>query len=720
MTTSTEVVQLSYWNFAVWWVIILVIHVVTGVYTALYAYCYFMLQDIYLNSYLESFQIGMPPLYHHAIAITHVTMSALHAMCIFLMLGGSLWQRSLAFTPWSSCNAETKRDKVETSRTNSMLLQSFTKVYSTISDRRGICGVNGDHFHAVLIVREVIETTLQTVQAYRMSMLLPRMLLNRFYVLLLVVNCWSSVVVHALFFRTDEARRRLVCITLNCILDFMTCMGVELIVLLSYAKDYNQQLFGFDDSLWRNDEWAARALNEFRMVVVVSWSDLASRALFALGLVMTTTNVKELLQRLPPRRNRINASHANAILVQQNLVDKSPLASAVPTFPEMSTRANRKILAKTNSYRAINLCTRTGRILLRLAHILFGVWGLLILGLHIHASMQPTLPQCFMQVRPWGASRPACYLVGLDCYTLAISGKKDEVEVKWGEFDSSTVVQLLIRHCPSLQVPDSISEFHGLHGIKVYNSTIVDWGESAALSNTNHPDIMSLYLARVNMTDGVLSKGFQSIDFPQNLNDIEFCVTNLHAVPDDLDIKWHKNALIQIEFSQLAFVPPVLLRLEPKYLALSGNQITDIPPEIFAIPTLSTLGLGLLNIQELPRNVTNLSPTLIAVFIDGTNISFFWPWVDKLITSEGWGVLLATDSPYCVDLVKIQDGTANAFSVPEYASILMDPSEANSPAIMYTVGCFGDVLPYYFIGLDDENMAISTPPPLVNPTAAKM
>ncbi|KAE9339571.1 hypothetical protein PR003_g10947 [Phytophthora rubi] len=437
MTTSTEVVQLSYWNFAVWWVIILVIHVVTGVYTALYAYCYFMLQDIYLNSYLESFQIGMPPLYHHAIAITHVTMSALHAMCIFLMLGGSLWQRSLAFTPWSSCNAETKRDKVETSRTNSMLLQSFTKVYSTISDR-------------------------------------------------------------------------------------------------------------------------------------------------------------------------------------------------------------------------------------------------------------------------------------------PISGKKDEVEVKWGEFDSSTVVQLLIRHCPSLQVPDSISEFHGLHGIKVYNSTIVDWGESAALSNTNHPDIMSLYLARVNMTDGVLSKGFQSIDFPQNLNDIEFCVTNLHAVPDDLDIKWHKNALIQIEFSQLAFVPPVLLRLEPKYLALSGNQITDIPPEIFAIPTLSTLGLGLLNIQELPRNVTNLSPTLIAVFIDGTNISFFWPWVDKLITSEGWGVLLATDSPYCVDLVKIQDGTANAFSVPEYASILMDPSEANSPAIMYTVGCFGDVLPYYFIGLDDENMAISTPPPLVNPTAAKM
>lgn len=61
---------------------------------------------------------------------------------------------------------------------------------------------------------------------------------------------------------------------------------------------------------------------------------------------------------------------------------------------------------------------------------------------------------------------------------------------------------------------------------------------------------MSLYLARVNMTDGVLPLGFQSTDFPQNLNDIELCVTNLRSLPDDLDLKWHQHALIQIEYSR--------------------------------------------------------------------------------------------------------------------------------------------------------------------------
>ncbi|KAJ8577470.1 hypothetical protein ON010_g1742 [Phytophthora cinnamomi] len=722
MTSPTEVVKLSYWNFAIWWAIILAVHVVTGIYTALYAYSYFELKDTYLNIYLVSNHIGMAPPYHPTIAIIHVAMSALHGICIFLMIAGSLWQRSLAFTPWRSCNVEVRQEQVKTTRTTSIILKSFTNVYTKVSDRHGFCGVNSDHFHAVLIIREVIETALQTVQAYRMSMLLPRTLLNRFYVLLMVVNCWSSVVVHSMFFRGDEARRRLACIILDCVLDLMACMGVELIVLLSYAKDYDRQSFGFDDSLWRNDEWAARALNEFRMVVVVSWSDLASRAMFALGLVMTTTNVKELLQCLPPKTNRVcqsdNVTHAD--FFQENGAKKLLASALLPKLPEISTPSTtswRKLLNAINSHRSTSVRTRSGRALLHTAHFVFGIWGFLVLGFHIYASVQPTLQQCLMQVRPWGASRPACYLVCLDCYTLQISGTKGEVEEKWSEFESSTVVQLLVRHCPSLEVPNSISSFHKVHGIKLYNSTIIEWGESAALSDTNHPDILSLYLARVNMTGGVLPIGFQSADFPQNLNDIEFCITNLQALPDDLNTKWPLHALIQIEYSQLKFVDPVLLRLEPKYLALTGNPITEIPPEVFEIPGLRTLGIGSLNIQELPRDVTNLSPTLNSVFMDWTNVSFFWPWGDELITLEGWGVLVATGSPYCVDLEKIQDGTANAFSaIPstEYASILMDPSDANLPPVIYTVECVGDDGPYYFIDLDDENMGISTPPPLVN------
>ncbi|KAL4171996.1 hypothetical protein KRP22_007172 [Phytophthora ramorum] len=713
---ATEVVTLSYWAFVVWWFIILNVHAVTGVYNALYAYCYWVLKDTYLNNYLDSFQIGMPPPYHHTIAVVHVAMSALHALCIVLMVGGSIWQRSLAFTPWASCSSSGNSAGKKPDRTNAIVMQTFSKIYVAISDRRGLCGVNGDHFHAILVCREMLETALQTVQAYRMSTLLPRTLLNRFYVLLLAVNCWSSAVIYSTVLKGDEARRRFVCIVLDCVLDLVACMGVELIILLSYVNDYTPEIRGFWDFLWHNDEWAARTLNEFRMVVVVSWSDLASRAIFSLGLVMTTTNMKELLQRLPKRANRVTQStysDGQRATITQASQDK--LNTVVPgeTEPSVDDKVPDSRLLK---HHGTNARGRARRVMLRAVHLLFGVWGVAVIGLHTHASLQPTLPQCLMQVRPWAVSRPSCYLAGLDCHTLGISGKVDEVEEKWSEFDSSTVVQLVIRHCPELEVPDIFREFDGLHGIKVYNSTIVDWGESAAITNANHPQIVSLYIARVNMTDGLLPVAFQSIDFPQKLHDIEICVTNLRELPNDLDTKWNAGATVQVEFSQLTSVPPALLRLEPSVLAVTGNPITELPSEIFEITSLITLGIGEINLNELPRSVTIVSPVLSLIFIQATSVSFFWSWADQLVAqSTMW---IATASPYCTDLEKIENGTATAFSVPptsEYSSILMDPSQESRQIILSDIYCneFGGLL--YPLAVEDFYLAISTPPELVRP-----
>lgn len=193
----TKGIYLSGWAFVFWWFVILVVHIVTCIYNALYAYCYLKLEDTFLNLYLDSFNIGMPSLYHLPVAIVHATMSALHCICILLMLVGSVWQRSLAFTPWSSCIPGSTNGFNNDRTTSSALFRSFSKAYTKITTPCGVCGVKGEYFYVVLISRELVETALQTVQAYRMSLLLPRMLLNRFYVTLLVVNCWSSVIVHS-------------------------------------------------------------------------------------------------------------------------------------------------------------------------------------------------------------------------------------------------------------------------------------------------------------------------------------------------------------------------------------------------------------------------------------------------------------------------------------------------------------------------------------------
>ncbi|KAL4102332.1 hypothetical protein PRIC1_006077 [Phytophthora ramorum] len=254
--------------------------------------------------------------------------------------------------------------------------------------------------------------------------------------------------------------------------------------------------------------------------------------------------------------------------------------------------------------------------MLPLVHLLFGVWGVMVLGLHIQASIQPQLAQCLLQVHPWAMSKPACYLAILDCHRLGIAGAKDEVEARWSEFDRSTVVTLVIRHCTALQVPDSIGDFHLTTGIKIYNSTINDWGETAAITNTNHPEMIWFYLVRVNVTDGRLPAGILSSNFPGYLYDLEFTYTNLRELPDDLDSKWLIGTTVYFEYSELTSIPLSLIRLQPYSISLTGSPITELPPEIFEIEGLTYMFMAGISIHELPRNVFNLSPDLVYAGFD--------------------------------------------------------------------------------------------------------
>ncbi|EGZ21958.1 hypothetical protein PHYSODRAFT_313914 [Phytophthora sojae] len=548
MESPSQYVDLSSWGFRLWWFILLSVHLVTFGYNASNGLFYYELESTYLYACLIYSGIGMPAEAHHTIANVNIAMAGMHGVCVLLMMTGSLRHRKLVFYPWQQ---------------------------ETVWGREGVLGVNGSNFHAILAARELLETALQTVQAYRMSWLLPRMLFNRFYLILLVLNCWSSVAIYSRLFRWNEVRKRLACLMCDCILDLVSCIGVPLTVVLSYIDDFDPKIQGFPLLIWYDDVWSASVLNEFQMVVVVSWSDLASRTIFSFGLIMTTTSMKKLLRR---------ASSA------------------------------------------------------------------MVLALHIQASCQPEVPQCVLQVHPWALSEPACYLAVLDCYRLGISGSNDEVEAKWSEFDRSTVVTLVIRHCPALEVPDMIGDFHLTTGIKLYNSTINHWGEPAALTIANHPELIWSYLVRVDVTDGIIP--VQGSDNIQFLYDLEFSHTSIH----DLDSKWLMGTTIYLEYSQLTAVPPVLLRLEPFSLSLRGNAISELPPEVFEVTGMTYLNVGGLPIQELPRNVSRLSPQLVYMNMANTNISFFWQWVDPFVERRlGQPVvsLAMRETPYCSDLDEI-------------------------------------------------------------------
>lgn len=343
-----------------WWFLLLGVHAVVAFFNALtlYGYYYWNLQDTYLNVLLVSFQIGLPLENGRAVAIVHIIMAVLHGFCILLMLGGSIWNRSLAFTPWASCTAEVKTEEVKSSdRTRSRITRSFTTVYAKVSDRHGLLGVNGRHFHTIQLCRELVETTLQTRQAYRMSMLLRRALLNRIYVVLIVMNCWAPAIVNTWLFKGDEACKRYTIILSDCALNLISYVGVAIIVIVGYTGDYDLTLWGFDYLTW---------YNELQMVIVVSWMDLATRSIFSLSLIATTTNMKELLQRLPHKKNRIGQS-----------VFTAPSSFDIATIKTIPSTRGRFFCYDSK------LLAQFEKLTLHSGHILFGIWGAVVLAFHI-------------------------------------------------------------------------------------------------------------------------------------------------------------------------------------------------------------------------------------------------------------------------------------------------------------------------------------------------
>ncbi|ETL26719.1 hypothetical protein L916_19651 [Phytophthora nicotianae] len=498
-----------------------------------------------------------------------------------------------------------------------------------------------------------------------MSKYLPRLLLNRFYVSLVAINCWSCIFVESRWFWKSEARRRFAVILCDVILNLVSTLGLPLIIVLSYLDMYRTEVLEFDFSILGDEVWAAHLLNEAQMVVVVSWPDLLSRVVFSLGLVSSTSDVKDLLRRGPNPAKEIN--------------DDSCMASGS------------QLLQQTSYYKEAGPQVHRRRRLLRFVYIANAAWGVVLLALHVHASLQEPLYECATQVRPMANILPSCYVVNFDCHALRISGRFDEVQSEWSKFDKGTSWTLRILHCSALEVPPSFVEFHGLQQIEVYNSTIVDWSADSAISSTNHPEMVVLSVVRVNMTDGLLPLGLQSQEFPPGLRQINFCETNLKTLPDDLDSNWPSGAGIYMENNKLTEIPAALAHLRPVYLMARGNPITQLPSELFE-GVLSYLTLGGTNLAELPQNVAEPSTALAYLDVTDTDIAFFRSWMEPLV-EDMLGVtplLAAGGTPYCSDLDAIMSGSSSKFTTPfetGQSTLLMNASVENWEYLLQAVDC---------------------------------
>uniref|UniRef100_K3WSA5 Uncharacterized protein n=1 Tax=Globisporangium ultimum (strain ATCC 200006 / CBS 805.95 / DAOM BR144) TaxID=431595 RepID=K3WSA5_GLOUD len=112
----------------------------------------------------------------------------------------------------------------------------------------------------------------------------------------------------------------------------------------------------------------------------------------------------------------------------------------------------------------------------------------------------PVLRQCLSQVRPWRKTEPVRALVLIHCYDSAINGAKEDVDAQLNRLDPGIVAQILIRHCPTLEMAPIIQQFSQMPILKVYNSSITERSADSALTHMSHPNLSNRSVICISVT----------------------------------------------------------------------------------------------------------------------------------------------------------------------------------------------------------------------------
>lgn len=480
----------------------------------------------------------------------------------------------------------------------------------------------------VYITREVIETTLQSLQAYRTSLLIAGVYVNRVYVIMISANCWSTpIALH--FLEHNPPLARFICLLMDIALDFISTVGIPLTLVVPYLKTYSSQSKNFDSWLWYDDIWFVNMIGEFRLVMITTWLELVSRMLFSFSMISCIENAKSLLQM-----DSAQVQTTNVLSIQSSW-DQS--RDGAPTISDIIDPIEVPVQQTHNRLRAR---------VAALSHVLFMVWGLAVIIIHVQAAMHSKITECAMQVRPWFTSKPACALIYVNCKGQRTSGDLAELDELMAQLDEQTLLHMVIRHCSHLEIPPRIQRFPSLLGFKIYNSTLAQWDSDAALTAQSHPNMVFLFIVDVNMTQ--LPDGLLSNDFPQRLLDIEFSGTNITHIPDALEHKWPSQGLIIFEKSLLGAVPEALVRMQLPYLGLGANGITDIPAQLISNPSAVLLFLDGNPIETLPNDLI-ASRSLQVLSLGATELQAFPDWFDNPFFQHT-GVV-ASESHACRELV---------------------------------------------------------------------
>lgn len=738
-------VRVSRRVFALCWVGILLAHGVCAAYFTAASYLYSYIMPLSLGSNLRRYALRLPASSYDSVAYVHGVIAAPHIFCVFQMIVYSVYYRRLVFE--SAASSRISSTKITSILYSSVLYPKYfgrmgPKIFhwrKSLFGHAGLFGLGGQYFRTIFLCQEAVEIVLQTTQAYRMSCWLPRVWLNRLYVALLVFNCWSTTVIQR-FTSSNPPLERLLVFLAGLLTDLASMIGVPVVLAIPYARIYNYDRGSFIRSYWYDDAWLINMVNECQIIMVTSIWDLLGKLLFSATLLMTFMVVKSLIRQEKarvgasaraegPTRSAPSVEALSATPVET--LDATPVeafgstpvepfvsAPAKPTFnssapaqplsrifesidnaaPIALNGSKQPRLPHVPTHSLIPGATQSASSrffafqdrLVSWGHRVFLLWGLLVLVTQIHADNLPTPALCGLQVRPWFQLKPSCSLLEVDCYKQNLTGKVDEIRAAMDKMNQPMLAHVVFRHCPNLEMPPNLKLLSQLTGFKIYNSTIARWEQDAALTNTNHQYLTFMFLVRVNMTE--IPQGLQTTDYPKRLTDVEFSVTNLTTLPEDLHTKWPKGMALVLERAKFNHVPETLKYMQVGYLGFGENNVSEIPAEIFTHPYARSIWLNGNPITNLPE--ASVLPSLLRVRVINSNVSVqtLPEWVPNTLLTHA--TMNAGGTPLCAKIAELKAAGGD-----------MSALGASLQKVYANVVCtalIGDLYTYYPLTLEDK------------------
>lgn len=228
--------------FGVSWLLFALIHESTAAFFAAWAWAYWKLPATFLGISFATYRISLPLSDFPILAACHMAVAFSHAWLLIQMVVWSIWYMRLSFHRRSHRPTRRNRTRrqIRTGKWIVLCLKRALNGLEKIFGRQGFLGIEGQYFELVYIVREIAETVLQSLQAYRTSMLISGTYINRIYAIMIFTNCCTTPI--ALYFlEHNPPLARFVCLLLDIALDFITTVAIPLTLVFPYLDTYDPQ-----------------------------------------------------------------------------------------------------------------------------------------------------------------------------------------------------------------------------------------------------------------------------------------------------------------------------------------------------------------------------------------------------------------------------------------------------------------------------------------------